>query len=182
MTGSVRIAAPTIEDRDPFLEAVDRSRSLHADWVHPPSTPEAFADYVFASGERCHAFFLVRECETNQIAGVINLSNIIRGSLCSAFVGFYAMAPWNGRGYMKRGIREVLRQAFGDLRLHRVEANVQPHNRTSLALVQACGFQKEGFSRKYLKIAGEWRDHERWAILEEDFRATERSGEKSGSD
>jgi ribosomal-protein-alanine N-acetyltransferase len=58
---------------------------------------------------------------------------------------------------------------FGDLGLHRVEANIQPGNTRSIGLVQRLGFEKEGFSRRYLKVGGEWRDHERWALLAEDF-------------
>jgi [ribosomal protein S5]-alanine N-acetyltransferase len=46
-----------------------------------------------------------------------------------------------------------------------LEANVQPANIASIALVQSCGLRKEGFSPRYLKIAGKWRDHERWAIV-----------------
>jgi ribosomal-protein-alanine N-acetyltransferase len=63
----------------------------------------------------------------------------------------------------------VLGSVFGDLGLHRVEANIQPGNIRSTGLVQRLGFEKEGFSRRYLKIGGEWRDHERWALLAEDF-------------
>jgi ribosomal-protein-alanine N-acetyltransferase len=55
--------------------------------------------------------------------------------------------------------------AFGELGLHRLEANIQPGNARSIALVRVLGFEKEGFSRRYLKIDGDWRDHERWALL-----------------
>jgi hypothetical protein len=51
------------------------------------------------------------------------------------------------------------------IQLHRLEANIQPANLASIAVVRKCGFKKEGFSPKYLKIPGRWKDHERWAIV-----------------
>ena len=62
----------------------------------------------------------------------------------------------------------VLGVAFGELRLHRVEANIQPANARSIALVKRAGFRLEGFSPRYLFIDGAWRDHERWAKLADD--------------
>ncbi|MET0167931.1 MAG: GNAT family protein, partial [Vicinamibacterales bacterium] len=62
-------------------------------------------------------------------------------------------------------LHAVIRHAFLSLKLHRLEANIQPGNTKSIALVRACGFAKEGYSLRYLKIGGRWRDHERWAIL-----------------
>jgi ribosomal-protein-alanine N-acetyltransferase len=62
-----------------------------------------------------------------------------------------------------------MRRAFGAMRLHRLEANIQPGNRESIRLVRRLGFRREGFSPRYLKIRGRWRDHERWAIVNEEF-------------
>ena len=71
---------------------------------------------------------------------------------------------------MSEGLRLVVGHAFRRLRLHRLEANIQPRNRRSKRLVRRCRFQREGFSRRYLMVAGRWRDHERWAITAERFR------------
>jgi ribosomal-protein-alanine N-acetyltransferase len=111
-----------------------------------------------------HRSFLVCRKDTGEIAGVINVSNIIRGVFRNAFLGYYAFAGHEGQGLMKEGLRAVVRHAFRELKLHRLEANIQPANAPSIALARACGFRKEGFSPRYLKIAGRWRDHERWAI------------------
>jgi ribosomal-protein-alanine N-acetyltransferase len=71
---------------------------------------------------------------------------------------------------MREGLELLLRHAFRTLGLHRLEANIQPENAASIALVSGAGFRLEGFSPRYLKIGGRWRDHERWAITVEDWR------------
>ena len=76
---------------------------------------------------------------------------------------------------MREGLALLLKHAFGPLGLHRVEANIQPGNTASIALVKGAGFRLEGFSPRYLKVAGRWRDHERWAITVEDLRGERRT-------
>ncbi len=107
---------------------------------------------------------------SGELVGVINVNEIVRGTFQSGYLGYYAFLPHAGRGYMDEGLRLVLRRAFGELHLHRVEANIQPDNRPSLALVRRLGFRREGLSPRYLKIAGRWRDHERWALLAEEWK------------
>ena len=146
------------------------SRSLHGRWVSAPSDPEAFAAYLKRSSSADVENLFVCRNDDAAIVGVFNIGQIFYGPLCSAYLGYYAFEPFAGQGYMREGLGLVLRHAFGPLGLHRLEANIQPDNARSLALVEHAGFRREGFSPRYLKINGRWRDHERWAILAEDVR------------
>jgi ribosomal-protein-alanine N-acetyltransferase len=107
--------------------------------------------------------------------GSITLSEIVRGRFESAYIGYQIGAPFARQGYMTEALALALQIAFGRLRLHRVEANIQPRNVASIALVRRAGFRREGLSRRYLKIGGRWRDHERWALLAEEWRMDRRS-------
>ena len=163
----VYLRRPRIADAGEFLALMEASRRLHRPWVQPPGDRKAFNVYVErASARGVGSLICLRE--NHAIVGVANLSEIVRGLFQSAYLGFYGSAPYAGQGLMREGVELLLRHAFLDLKLHRVEANVQPANTRSLALVQALGFRKEGYSPRYLKICGRWRDHERWARLAED--------------
>jgi ribosomal-protein-alanine N-acetyltransferase len=166
----VYLRAPSARDRDEFQGAVKRSRTLHRPWLQAPTTAAAFATYLKRLKRDDHAGFFVCRRQDNAIVGVINLNAIVRGLFHSGYLGYYALAPHAGKGYMTDGMRLVMRHAFTKMKLHRLEANVQPGNLASIALVKRCGFRLEGYSPRYLKIAGRWRDHERWAITIEDWR------------
>ena len=166
----VFLRRPTARDRAAFLDGVHRSRSLHRPWVAPPACLAAFAGYL-ARGRRDDFLpLLVCRRADGAIAGVVNLSQIFRGGFQSAYLGYYALRPLAGQGYLSDGLRLVVRHAFGTLGLHRLEANVQPGNTASRALARRAGFRREGYSPRYLKIGGRWRDHERWAITREDVK------------
>jgi [ribosomal protein S5]-alanine N-acetyltransferase len=162
-----------------FVAAARASRHLHRPWVHPPATPGEFALRMRRKRDDSNwiALLAVRQ-DDDALLGVFNLSEIIRGPLQQSFLGYYAFAPHTDRGYMREGLRLVLRYAFGALKLHRIEANIQPANYPSIALARACGFINEGFSARYLKIGGRWRDHERWAINADDWKAQRRAEKK----
>jgi len=134
-----------------------------------PETGEAYAAYLERSQRERNAFYLAHRREDDAIVGFLNISEIVRGALQGAFVGYWAGVPFAGRGYMARGLALVLRHAFRKLKLHRLEANLQPGNARSRKLAKGAGFRKEGFSPRYLKIGGRWRDHERWVITKEEW-------------
>lgn len=161
---------PTIDDRDPIVGLSRASQRLHQGWVSAPITAQKFQSWLERSKQADARTLLVCRVEDEAIVGVFTFSQIFRRSFQNAYLGYYAFEPHARRGYMSEGMDLALRHAFASLKLHRVEANVQPENAASIALVKRAGFRLEGFSPRYLKIAGRWRDHQRWAMLIDDWR------------
>jgi ribosomal-protein-alanine N-acetyltransferase len=162
---------PEKPDEAEYLALNRRSASFNRGLASPPTRPEQFAAFLKRCRGDANACFFICRRSDGAILGSINLSQIFRGGFQSAYLGYQIGAEFAGQGYMTEAIALMLRYAFTTLKLHRLEANIQPGNIASIALVKRAGFVKEGFSRRYLKICGRWRDHERWAILAEDWRA-----------
>lgn len=160
---AVRIRPVEPADEAAFVAAARASRRLHRPWVTAPDSAEAFSRYLQRFDGESHHGFLVETPE--RLVGAIHLTNIVMGAFRSGYLGYYAFAGATGQGLMTQGLNAVVRHAFKQLGLHRVEANIQPANHASIALARRCGFQLEGYSPRYLKIGGRWRDHERWARL-----------------
>ncbi len=165
----MRLERPSLRHGADFLRAVRRSRDLHRGWVSPPNDRVQFDRYVKGLRRENRDGFLV-VTSADAIAGVINVSEVVRGHFQSAYLGYYALEPCAGQGLMRQGLQRVIAHCFGKLRLHRLEANIQPENRRSIALVQQLGFACEGLSPRYLKVGGRWRDHQRWALLAENWK------------
>lgn len=161
------IREPKIEDSEAFIAAMQRSQSLHHPWVKAPLTPQEFNEYFQRQQQPNQKTFLV--CQDNNIVGVFNINEIVRGLFQNAYLGFYAVADYAGKGYMSAGLKLVLPKIFNEMGLHRLEANIQPENTQSIQLVKKNGFRYEGFSPRYLRINNEWRGHEHWAMTIEDF-------------
>ena len=159
---------PTHADAAEFVAASVASRDLHHPWISAPQDAEAFAAYVDRVTDNPAKIGLVFcDLADDRIAGSLNIGNIVRGSFGCAALGYWAFAHAAGKGLMGDALDTVVRYAFGPLRLHRLEANVQPGNARSIALVKRHGFRLEGFSPDFLYVDGAWRDHERWAITTE---------------
>ena len=175
----VHLEEPKLAHADRFLQSVRRSRSLHRGLASPPRTLEQYRAYLARVNQPTHRGHLA--ClPDGAIAGVININEIVHGGFKSGYLGYYAFQPHNGQGHIAAGLQLVVARAFLAYRLHRLEANIQPCNGRSIALVRSFGFRLEGLSPRYLKISGRWRDHERWALTIEDWRQLPVSKRRAG--
>ena len=169
----VILEKPALRREADFLEAARRSVKLHGRWVKPPQTTTEYRELLRRARAANRFSHFVCDSERN-LAGVVNINEVVRGAFDSGYLGFYAFVPYAGRGYMRRALHLVIKKAFGDYGLHRLEANVQPTNLRSQAVIRSLGFRLEGYSPRYLRIAGKWRDHERWALTCEDWKVAKR--------
>lgn len=160
---------PEMEDMAEFIKLNKQSVDFHKGLANPPKDDKSFVEF-FAKNERPeNENFFICLVETDEIAGSIGLSQIFRGGFQNAYLGYQVGEKFAGKGFASEAIELIIKFAFEDLNLHRIEANIQPHNLPSIAVVKKNGFSKEGFSPKYLNIDDIWRDHERWAILNENW-------------
>lgn len=165
----IELQIPSSAHKKTFIDYVRRNKDFHEPWVYVPGDPKYYDQYIrrMKMGKMLGFFVFVKG--TDDFVGVVNLNSIRLDPFGSGSLGYYADADQCGNGYMKEAIKLVLRHAFQKIGLNRVEVNIQPGNEASIGLVKSVGFIKEGFSRKYLKIDDEYRDHERWAFLSDDF-------------
>jgi ribosomal-protein-alanine N-acetyltransferase len=166
----VLLRPPVKDDGPEYLGVNRRSAKFNRGLASPPVSATQFESYLKRSTQPDSACFLICRTQDGAVMGSIALSQIFHGGFRSAYLGYQIGEEFSRQGYMTEALQLMLGHAFGKLKLHRLEANIQPENAASIALVKRAGFVKEGYSRRYLKIAGRWRDHERWAILVEDWR------------
>ena len=103
-----------------------------------------------------------------EFVGQLNVGGVVRGSLHSAHLGYWLDRRVAGRGVMPTAVALVTDHCFGPVGLHRVEVNIRPENAASRRVVEKLGFREEGLRRRFLHIAGEWRDHLAYALTREE--------------
>lgn len=166
----VFLRAPRAADAAELTRLNRASVRLHRRLVSVPRRRSQFMSYLRVCREPDYVGLLVCRLADGLIVGAINFFGVERGIAQAACVGYYVGAPFAGRGYMTEALALALEYAFRRLDLHRVEADIEPDNAESIRLVRRVGFRREGLSRRYLKLRGRWRDHERWALLAEEWR------------
>ena len=167
---AVKTSPVKVSDAAELIAANLASREHHAPWASPFTDHQGFDAWFGRMLTGPNRGFVAREASDNAIIGVVDITEIVWGAFRSAYLGYYGMVGTSGGGLMTASVGHVVRYAFDELGLHRLEANIQPENARSIALVRRLGFLKEGFSPQYLQVNGAWRDHERWAQV-----STERS-------
>ncbi|GAB7523161.1 GNAT family N-acetyltransferase [Paraburkholderia sp. 2C] len=153
------------DDAADLIPANRHSQAHHLPWVTSFTDQAGFDAWFMRCLTGPNVGLVARVRATGEVVGVVNINEIVAGAFHSAYLGYYGMARFSRKGLMTEAVGSAVTYAFGALGLHRLEANIQPTNHASIALARRLGFQKEGFSPRYLRINGEWQDHERWALL-----------------
>ncbi len=178
----VILTEPTGRDKSEYVKLREESRAWLEPWEPtiegPDGVPEdrfaedAFDRLLSSASTPMARRFLVRlagDRGRGELIGQVSLNNIARGAFQCASLGYWIGHRHAGRGYMTEALSLAISLAFGPMGLHRVEANIIPTNEPSRALVKRLGFRLEGLSPRFLRIAGRWQDHERWALTSEEW-------------
>jgi len=165
-------------DAADLIRANCESQAHHEPWVHPFTDADGFENWFGRQSAEACVNLVARETLSNGVVGVVSFSQISLGGFLNAYLAYYGMVHHSGRGLMTEALQTAIGYAFEGIGLHRLEANIQPSNVSSTALIRRVGFRLEGFSPRYLKVGGEWRDHERWALLCDDASAMARGTDR----
>ena len=145
--------------------------------TRPPGMPDVINDRS-AFGARCNARDRERHLGSGygfgifvkgRFCGEINLSSIQRGPFQSCYVGYWIDEGHAGNGYTPEALAVVLKYAFEDLDLHRVQVAIIPRNSSSRRVVEKLSLREEGIAERYLEINGKWEDHIRYAFTSEEW-------------
>lgn len=175
--GALRLRFPRRDDFAAWADIRERSRAFLQPWepVWPADdlTRAAFNRRMDRyehemRADSAYPFFLVEKAN-GAILGGLTLANIRRRAAMSASLGYWMGAPHAGKGLMSTAVPALCRHAFGLLALERIEAACLPENAASIRVLEKAGFQREGFARGYLSIAGARRDHITFALLKSDI-------------
>ena len=115
-------------------------------------------------------FWIFRKDMSDRVIGLVALNNIVLSGFCSCFLSYKLDQQELRKGYALEGVGEVVRIAFQEMNLHRIEANIMPRNTPSLGLVKRLGFREEGLSPQYLRINGVWEDHIHMVLLNREWK------------
>ena len=150
-----------LQQWEPFKEdtfySLEFQRDQLAAELQKMNEGRQFRVWIFEKEDKCF----------EKIIGSVSLNEIVRGCFHSCFLGYRIDEHKRNQGYMTEAVRAVIDYGFNTLILHRVEANIMPHNIASLRVVEKLGFINEGLARRYLKINGLWKDHIHMVLLNE---------------
>ena len=177
--GTVVLRSPQIGDYQAWAELRAESRTFLTPW-EPTWNRDDLTKISFRRRLKHYArdmrddlaypFFIFR-ADDEALLGGVTVSNVRRGVAQSCSLGYWVGRPHAGQGVMTTALCALVPYIFDSLGLHRIEAACLPSNTASMRVLQKCGFEREGYARRYLRINGAWQDHVLFALLAEDARS-----------
>lgn len=163
------LRAPLPEDEMPFVTWAQESDACCALWMDPPRSSIAFRSYVQSCDREDAMGYVICDKQSNAIKGAIHLEKMFNGNFQNAFLGYHFNSETESEEVMRTALRLLTKHVFTKTKLHRLEVQVQPKFQRFINTLKSEHFRLEGVSPRLLKIAGRWRDCERYAITAEDW-------------
>ncbi len=162
----------TLDDVPALAELLRIDREFLAPW-EPIREDEYFTvdgqqAVIQAALERCREGVTLPHVildDSGRVVGRITLNEIVRGPFQSCSLGYWVNASDNGRGIATAAVRDIMRVAFEELGLHRIQAGTLLHNVRSQRVLEHNGFLRFGMAPEYVNIAGQWQDHALYQVV-----------------
>ncbi|WP_102510213.1 GNAT family N-acetyltransferase [Sanguibacter massiliensis] len=152
-------------------------RARNGAWLEPweatsPTGAPAASFGAYVAAARAHAragthLPFVIELD-GRLVGQVTVASIVRGSACTASIGYWVDSAVAGRGIVPTAVALVIDHCFAEVGLHRIEIAIRPENAPSLRVVAKLGLREEGMRERFLHIDGRWRDHRVFAVTSEE--------------
>ena len=149
-------------------------------WSSEHLTRKSFTNRVYWAQRAVKAgsgypLFLIHKIDKN-LVGAVTLDNIRRGPSQVGTLGYWIGQPYARQGFMREAVGVVVKHAFQNFDISRIEAACLPENQPSRGLLEGCGFKYEGVAQSYLQIGGRWRTHVPYAFIRHDRRGKTLTG------
>jgi [ribosomal protein S5]-alanine N-acetyltransferase len=170
----------TVSDFPQWQDVRTRSHDWLTKWEprRPPGAPDVVSSRA-AFAARCRARDRERQLGAGygfgiftgqRFCGEININGVQRGPFQNAYVGYWIDEACAGQNLIPESVVVILRHAFEELALHRLQIAIIPRNRASRRVMEKLDVRDEGVAVRYLEINGVWEDHVRYAITVEEWR------------
>jgi ribosomal-protein-alanine N-acetyltransferase len=138
-------------------------------WSAEPWTSVSFAEDAIERAldsyrEGTEVRFGIELADTGRLIGTVNLHHVFpQNRRCE--IGYALASPYWGKGYATEALAAALDYGFHELRLNRVEADIDPRNAASGAVLERLGFRKEGYMPERWFVHGEMADTVNYGLL-----------------
>lgn len=122
-------------------------------------------EYQMMLQQKAVRFWLFEKEHPDHIIGTMSIQHISRGIFQSCVIGYKMDAAYRDMGYMTEALHFLISFIFTELKLHRIEAYVNPDNNASIHLLKKLEFTAEGIAHGSAWIQGVWQDHLRFALM-----------------
>lgn len=167
----VTLRAMTLDDMQMICDMFNdpNMESKVIGWAFPLSLDQQIAWYKNHMNDRNDFRFAIETSEDGAV-GIATLTGIDWKNRTATHGIKLANQENRSRGIGTDTVLAIMRYAFEELGLHRLESSIFPENVASRKLYSKCGWKDEGVKRSCIFKGGQWKDLILIGVLDADYR------------